>query len=253
MFESARRKLDRAEHHIRDLDKVFTAFVHTDPHRAFIKGEVNDGEFVRFWVDVEFTADLPASLPLIIGDAIHNQRCALDHLMWELVAMDGGTQDRHLQFPLRDTRQNYEAACRGVKTPREDTKQLLVDFAAYLGGAGELLYAIHRLDNADKHTGLMPVVHVTQATVPLINRDTGERWRSDPIVARIITGRRATLIEAPAGQRIDAKDYIDPTPEIHFPEVEVVPDEPVVPTLLRLSDAISNVIGECERFVATRS
>src|SRR5262249_1514248 len=123
MFESAHLKLDRAKHHIRDLEAVFASSVRDHPDMISIEHDAATGIVTAGIVDLNFQT----TLPLIIGDAIHNLRVSLDHAMWELIGLDGGTQDRRTAFPARRGRQAYEAACMGrdgtVKTPRDDTKQ----------------------------------------------------------------------------------------------------------------------------------
>ena len=108
MFGSARLKLERAEYHISDIERQFAAFVRGKPHRFRIQSDPNTGVLA---IRVRFVKEPPATLALIIGDAIHNMRIALDHAIWELVGLDGGTQDRYLKFPTGDNRIDFEASC----------------------------------------------------------------------------------------------------------------------------------------------
>jgi hypothetical protein len=122
MFESAHLKLERAKRHIGDLEAVFASSVRDHPDPIRIEHNAETGIVVASIIDPDF----PTSLPLIICDAIHNLRVALDHAMWELIGLDGGTQDHRTAFPVRRERQAYEDACMGrdgaVKTPRDDIR-----------------------------------------------------------------------------------------------------------------------------------
>jgi hypothetical protein len=113
-------------------------------------------------VEVHFHETIPTTFSLILGDAIHNLRTTLYHAAWELIGIDGGTQNRHLAFPTSGTQGDYEATCNGIKTSRDDTKKFLISLAAYPGGAGWKLYGLNRLDIADKHTFLTPIAGVAR-------------------------------------------------------------------------------------------
>jgi hypothetical protein len=153
MFNGARLKIGRANQHIADLETAFHTFVKDNPHTIRSSGDPKTGRTI---VRVHFDQPIPDTLALIIGDAIHNLRAALDHATWELIGLDGGTQDRYLKFPTGDNRINYEASCKGLKTPREDTKKFFIALAVYKGGAGNILYTLNLLDNADKPTVSAP-------------------------------------------------------------------------------------------------
>src|SRR5262249_26153041 len=118
MFKSARLKVQRGNHHISDIERLFTDFVTTNPHKLIDETDPNDGSVtVRIEFDKEAPVDIAlAKLALAIGDAIHNLRAALDHMTWELVGMHGGTQDHRLQFPSGRDRNEFEAHCKRIKT-----------------------------------------------------------------------------------------------------------------------------------------
>ena len=65
MFEGAKRKLERADQHVRDLDAAFTAFVDQRPHRPIIRDERKDGNLWKLWIEVIVDLDLPPELALI--------------------------------------------------------------------------------------------------------------------------------------------------------------------------------------------
>jgi len=98
-------KLERAKKHIDDLRRQIA--------QAFPNGELFPlrQEFNReqgvFIVSIERVKKLPQEWGLIVGDAVHNLRCALDHLAWQLALrhFDGvEPPDRgiikQIQFPV---------------------------------------------------------------------------------------------------------------------------------------------------------
>jgi len=252
MFESAKLKLERAEQHVRDLDSAHTAFVDQRPHRPVIKGERKDGVW-RGWIEVIVDRQLPPEFALILGDAIHNYRCVLDHLVWELVGVDGGTQDRHTKFPFGRTRVDFEAMTRGVITPAQSTKNFLASLAVYPMGQGEALYAVHALDNADKHRVITPVLHFSYlGGILLFDMQTGERFHADPVYVGPVGDGSTIAFEIPEGCGIEADHRFYPTPDIFFPKIDVFPNEPVIPALAWISSAVEATVTDFERFATGR-
>tara|TARA_R110001606_G_scaffold68836_2_gene157296 strand:+ start:754 stop:1515 length:762 start_codon:yes stop_codon:yes gene_type:complete len=252
MFESGKLKLQRADEHVRNLDEMFTAYLNLRPHRPVFKLKRNERNLWRVWVELLIDIPFPQEISLVLGDAIHNYRCVLDHLIWELIALDGGTPDRYTKFPIGKDQIDFEASARGVVTPRPDTNQFLVDLAAYRLGEGKLLYALNYLDNADKHTVITPVVHVScLEDITIINLATRERITLDPIYANPATEGRV-IYEAPEGFGIDSNYKIFPTPDIFFPEDNFLSGEPIVSALASISIKAEQTIKAFEWFVNSR-
>src|SRR4051794_25168032 len=89
MFDSARQKLKRAKHHIGGLGAAMAVF--HDEHRPYkIELDANAGIVTAQFVE----PDILVALGLIVGDAVHNLRVALDHAYWELLGIDGGDRKR---------------------------------------------------------------------------------------------------------------------------------------------------------------
>ena len=115
MFDSALLKVERAKGHIADLQSTFETFVqaHRNPLRIN-----RDPETGAMSAEVHFGDPIPSSLALILGDAVHNLRTALDHATWELFGLYSGAQDKTTQFPVSKERQAYEATCNKMEKIR---------------------------------------------------------------------------------------------------------------------------------------
>lgn len=249
MFESADLKIKRAQEHIDDLEKASRGFIDTHPHTVHIDNRPDTGTIV----EVHLSEVVPIEFSLILGDAVHNLRTALDHATWELIGIDGGTQDRETMFPFRSYKGGYESACNKIKTPFEDTKKSFLDLAAYPGGAGEKLYGLNRLDIADKHTILTPVVGM--ATV-------GEIKVIHPNGKTVLTMTECSFAMGPDG-RAKLLGNIDPSYsiqldqsnsrlDIFFRDVDFFQGPPLVETLRDLSYSVSTVIGQFVALVEAR-
>src|SRR5580704_10825981 len=108
-IRSVRLKIERAKEHIRNLDAVIQVFIQDKPYRLGAKPHpIAAIEHTTLYIAE--VKPIPDRISLIIGDAIHNLRCALDHLMWQLVEAGGGTPDKSTYFPICDTPQQYASA-----------------------------------------------------------------------------------------------------------------------------------------------
>jgi hypothetical protein len=134
----------------------------------------------------------------MFGDAIHNLRSALDHLVWQLVLLNGKTPSGANQFPICDTGATYWSAGwkdgKKTRSTREwrlegvsDAQKALIDeMQPYRTrvppGAVHALSALRDLSNYDKHR----LIHLTAFAVDIPslevldnllipNTDAGER------------------------------------------------------------------------------
>src|SRR5205085_5007265 len=75
---SPRLKLERANEHIKAFHSEINAYIERRPHR--ISSEFDD----EGWnvVSVEVVRPMPDAVPLILGDAVHCLRSALDHIVY---------------------------------------------------------------------------------------------------------------------------------------------------------------------------
>src|SRR5262245_318419 len=113
MFDSAKLKIERADYHIDDLERQLIDF-----HMEHLNASITTRDHHRK-TDITLTrTDAPPVLALVLGDAIHNLRSALDHVAYDMVIRDGGDiDDRNLHFPIGEDRRRFEAACDRIKTP----------------------------------------------------------------------------------------------------------------------------------------
>ena len=150
IFHDPKLKLKRANKHIGELDLVLRRYCSgLDPARIY-EDRNSRLHSLQFKVPDLF----PSEVPLILGDAIHNLRCALDIMTCEQVTLAGGTPTKRTQFPFGDSR---DKLINSLKKDRVITAtcpvfyDLIVDtIKPYLGG-NDALCALHELDITDKH------------------------------------------------------------------------------------------------------
>jgi hypothetical protein len=245
MFDSAKQKIERADHHIAELERQFAAFIAKKPNRLSIQPNPTGS----LTLSVRFVEKLPRAIAPIIGDAIHNLRSALDHATWEFVGRDHGTQNRYLKFPTGDSRISFESSCDGIETPSQWVIDTVKATEAFIGGKGTDLYNLNQLDNADKHIEITPVLravihpryHVVDkngVTHRTIERQTLVADRDLDVVI---------LAEIPAGFSPELDNDAQFIPSVFFSHPDVPIASPAISTLRRYSDAVALVIESFER------
>jgi hypothetical protein len=95
-FNGPRLKIERGKRHIEELRGEVSRFLAEQPYRLVVEADT-DPAFQRLVLD-NVTA-FPKEIPLILGDAIHNLRAALDHLACILVR-ENGQPDNDVYFPV---------------------------------------------------------------------------------------------------------------------------------------------------------
>ncbi len=154
-FYGPKLKMDRADHHIGELEAIFRRYV-LDNMRRSRPQKKRDGRVVP---SRRLGSKLPEHVPTILGDAIHNLRVALDHAYTILVQATGGTTTDYTAFKFGKDRQSLEGSMKGAKEdrlPDEIITLILDEIEPYAGGKLSL-YDLHRLDITDKHSVLLPL------------------------------------------------------------------------------------------------
>lgn len=161
-------RLDRAKAHRDALNAVIDGLAWGQhPPLHVITYDWDDNRII----DVEWTHGPEHHWGTIVGDCLHNLRCALDHIVWELSDGPNGNAPRASEFPIFDDRDkflkrrpngkpdtfsglrkiegvddtNARTAIRGLQPfQRSDT-------------ARHPLWVLHELNNIDKHRAL-PII-----------------------------------------------------------------------------------------------
>src|SRR5271170_3962716 len=102
-FHNAGLKLKRANEHIQDLYIRMLALGDSGPYTIVVNRDPNGGDDS---IEIESTQSVPDDVLLIIGDALHNLRSALDYALYSITV----NRDRHSKFPVCKTRENLKSA-----------------------------------------------------------------------------------------------------------------------------------------------
>jgi hypothetical protein len=241
-----RIKIDRAKKHLADLDDAIRAFQSRKPYLVYVEFDSKPGyETYRF----RERERIPVECSAVLGDCIHNMRSALDHLATALVLANGATPTQYTAFPIGSSETNFRTSGIGrMKGASDAAIKLVESFKPYKGG-NVSLYRLHILDIADKHQLLLPVVVFNKTfgiktevrkKALLLGRD----WMFHHAGRKFALKDRDILFSF---KRISDGNLQDDSEfqfgfEIAFSEPQVLPCEPVVPTLNQLLSMTNGII-----------
>jgi hypothetical protein len=231
-------KIERAKHHLGDLEVVRGGFMNGNPYRIERQTDPQTGYNVHRVFDIQAP---PVKIGLIAGDVIHNLRSALDHLAYQLVYANGATHTKQTAFPIWDSAAEYKAQrARRVKGMAQAAIDAIDAIEPYQGGRGAGLWVLHYLDIADKHHALLtPLINVTEASFTL----PGYWERSYKGVGGVsfpIFGKSLKEGDVVATREAAVDNDMNITLDVAFTEPDVIEGRPVIKTLQRLVDLVDD-------------
>lgn len=208
--KGARLKVKRANKHITDIElstdslkKGLVCQAHINPNRGneYIKcdfADIQDRESFEY-------------LPVMIGDAVHNLKCALDHAWLEAMSRLVPSRDwSRTKFPVHPTRNDFELAL-----DKSEVSALAPNFSRFLiseikpyDGGDSAIRTVHELDVRDKHRLLIPVVHYSSIGAIYVKDQYGVRvkggtWGTTDPLPHFVEFERGIHIEDPGSASFD--------------------------------------------------
>ncbi|HWI96188.1 MAG TPA: hypothetical protein VNS60_09005 [Solirubrobacterales bacterium] len=179
-------KIQRAQTHFDALNAEIDSFGKSkpDPYRFVSKVNVKSS---RYLMRIKIDRAPPLEWALIAGDFVQNLRAALDHLIWPLARANGYPQQSGHAFPIFDARPpvkrghpQWETWNRMLAGVHPAAIRFIDLCQPYQGGDGpgrrNLLAALRRLSNEDKHRNLLPAFAAVGASGEL---DLKIKWSRD--------------------------------------------------------------------------
>lgn len=168
VLDSAKRKFMRAEEQLDCFDRNAREYFASNPHVCTSEPYADGWETYA----VEVGGDIPESIESLAGEAAHNLRCVLDHIVY---ALSPGRDEWSTYFPVCTKEADYLCP-RGRRPSRREEglggvpEDLIAIFDAaqpyHRGDDAEShpLACIVRLDNADKHRTIQAASAVVKDT-----------------------------------------------------------------------------------------
>ena len=178
-------KLLRAEEHLDAFLTQLDAVVRAQPVELGVR---RDGG--HFDLVVSQLPDIPPACGVVLGDAIHNYRSALDHLAWALVARFGAkvsaTAQSRIQFPMANSARAYRdgLADRLPGVPAIPHGAIIRRYQPYRRtDQARAIRLLRDLSNRDKHRILIPTFVAPGAAALTATPINGEIVGTVPLVS----------------------------------------------------------------------
>ena len=164
--------------------------------------------------------DIPASFSVDAGAILHNLRSPLDQML-STIALRTHNSPRGVSFPFGRDQKEFEANLAGQKKLSPDVHKAIAIPKPYKTG-NPLLYALHALNNPDKHhPGLVPVNMQTVTRAGMCRVFKGKLLTIGPRTGRHVIaemdGNFSQLDEAKRPGVILARDPMDSHMILGFP------------------------------------
>lgn len=167
-FPHSRKKVERAMKHISDLNQLLSEFSASDFYSVGVQKQ-KGGNAVTIAIFRHFPTTAAA---LIIGDALHNLRSALDLMYYRVFHDVTGKANKFTQFPIRRERERLISAINGGLKEKGLTndwnactlRDLVVDTVKPYEAGNWSLWALHDMSITDKHQLLIPVFKIMRFT-----------------------------------------------------------------------------------------
>ena len=154
-------KIERAKQHIDDLNRAVTEYLTQRPFELRIRQTCNPN---RRTVYTEVKVTIPEGFSLVLGDAVHNLRSAIDQLCWGMVG-NRAKNPRGVGFPFADREDALRDAI--AKKQMDIAPKTVIDefykLQPYPDG-NKFLHAVNSLDVTDKHRNILLVYQGVKLT-----------------------------------------------------------------------------------------
>lgn len=240
-FYPSKLKIERAKCHISNLNSEIITFLEKNPYRLVVEDGPESGQHT---LKIRGKEKFPFKWPLIIGDAVHNLRTALDILACDLVRLTHQSPDK-VYFPFSLKGDDFETAIKKTHINRAspDVVEIIRTLQPYKGG-NEALRAIHDLDIMDKHQLLIPIFHCVD-----IRHYSPIKLSHEPFIKlKLFTTLHVdiTVGIVPAMKNIKIGQELKTTFEILFGEGQPFEGKPIIPTLHQLTNLIAGIVETFE-------
>jgi hypothetical protein len=150
---SGRVKIERANEHIRELERRTAGFVNSAPYDLVVHEDFEARQTVFTWHRLAHTATIDPMWGAIAADAIHNLRSALDILWHHATVPPSGKTGRRSRayFPFPDSSEELKTRLLRVKQPAiKAALQIVQSFEPHQGGTTRL-WLLNQAWQRDKH------------------------------------------------------------------------------------------------------
>lgn len=246
-FFASKLKVERAHQHIQEVERWCHDLVAVDGYAAGAYIDAESRKASLKLVAPRFTKVPGVPIAVLIGDAIHNLRSALDYLAADILR-PFRVDPESSSFPIDRNRQSLvgKEHYRQIERHAPDIATIIADFIDARGGE---FCGLNQLDRTDKHRLLITTQAVAKFVIQVIADDNDiSTARADSYL--LLSSGAMVAPNSPAD--IHNKRYPNSTALICFGKGEPFENEPVVPTLHQLAQLVTGVVQTLETHLQRR-
>lgn len=175
-LDGARLRVDRAREHLSELDAEINGFLETKPYVIDTKTDLKNGKHVLRAI-FKPTAQPPPRIGLLVGDAVHSLRAALDYIIYEVTrTLPRRQRPREPSYPLIETnamdyRTNALPLFAHLPGPKRAFIRKLQPYRCGYPTERHPLVRLHAIWNRDKH-------RVLETSFAQVSTETSRIWGS---------------------------------------------------------------------------
>lgn len=247
LIHPSRLKIERAKKHVNDLNDIIIDFLADKPFELWSRYKKKPSQRFLF---VKQHKDIPTEVSLIIGDAIHNLKSALDILAFRMVGDKAPTPQRVL-FPFASSEKGLQGSIgnRQLGLAGEKVVDTIKGLQPYAGG-NKLLYGIQILDTKDKHHFVITTGQVAHITGDQLRILTGTQVVGPGVLEFDVPTGKPIIVQDIRGTRAQRRNFkpfeekVDFQPPFHisFGPGQGFDGRPVVPTLMLMTETVEEAI-----------
>ena len=200
-YDGAKLKIGRAHAHLGSFRKAESDFRKRNPLLVTVEHPAQLGDLpYDLWV-ARLRIEVPSFFPVIIGDALHNMRAALDLTASDVVRLNGQRFD-DVYFPFAESAEALDRQIKNKNFNRAhpDMIAVLRSLKPYTKDSDWTLRAIHDLDVIDKHKSLLPAVSAGQKQPVQLITESGEETLPSFRTNLTQLDKRHVMVVAPKAQ-----------------------------------------------------
>ena len=241
-LDGVKEKIERAKKHIEQFAINARKF-ERDAYTVRLEPDIDARNLSVFAVATGL-GDPPIQLSLLAGEAVHQLRSSLDHVVFILAKK---TPKRSRQFPIFIERDEYESSApcmiKGVSLRAEAIIEAAQPFHL-VPSDKHPLRMLNKLNNTDKHQ-VIPVCSI-YASHTTIDFGGGPWYTINWGVARAVVkdGTKIGTVPLPHGYTPEMKMDSQALFTVAFAKIGNTQLEPVVPLLIEITDFVDGLIGQ---------
>jgi hypothetical protein len=234
-FQSSLQRIARAKKHINDLDRRINKFFKKQPYARTIE---DDTDGINILHKIKLTKQFPAGFTDLAIEAIEGLRAALDHATFAACVATGNSNPRNSYFPIAGSLDELDNVIkRRCKDIPPDIITLCRSFNPYKGG-NDLIFALNKLCNTNKHRIIIPVGMANAGTHFKHMTISGPFSIPNPVWDR----EKNEIVFAKTAPNTKLQYNINFFFHVAFGESDIVDGQPVIPVLRKIAEEVNRIV-----------